>query len=304
MPGYHLPLFAAEANGIWRKHGLDVELVEPMPGPENAKAVAAGRYHACLTSVAHFLRAKRDDPDLGAKFIFMVARRTHLAAFCIADRPAAHGRPIEQIDDLAGATFLGEPRSPFVREYIALLRWLRLEPGPGVARPYDEQFDALAAGDGDVGIDFLDLRPRFEAALAPGQRLRALPFYEGGVDVYGSGLVAGVEWLESRPEAARRLTEALRDALLATREEPAAGLDALCRRYPRTDPTRALAGWSAGARLIFGGELGAMDAETWRRTIDHHALASGTPRLDVASVFDGSLVTARVAAANAAGARH
>lgn len=301
MPGYHLPLFAAAATGIWQRHGLDVELVEPFPGPDNAKAVAAGRYHACLTSVAHFLRAKRDDPDLRAKFIFMVARRTHLAAFCIADRPAAHGRPIEQIADLASASFLGEPNSPFVREYIALLRSLRLNPGPGVPRTYDQQFDALAAGEGDVGIDFLDLRARFEAAVAPGQRVRALPFYEGGIDVYGSGLVAGVDWLESRPEAARRLTEALRDALFATREEPAIGIDGLCRRYPQTDPARALAGWSAGARLIFDGDVGAMDAETWRRTIDHHALASGAPRLDVASVFDDSFVSARIAAASAAG---
>src|ERR671932_145699 len=148
MPGYHLPLFAADATGIWQAHGLEVELVEPEPGPENAKAVAAGSYDACLTSVAHFLRAKQEDPALAARFVFMVARQTHFAAFAIDGRDAEHGRPIESVGDLEGASFLGEPHSPFVREYLALLALAGIRPGRGVPVPYEEQLEALARGDG------------------------------------------------------------------------------------------------------------------------------------------------------------
>src|SRR5919201_1284512 len=302
MPGYHLPLFAAEATGIWQEHGLDVELVDPFPGPDNAKAVAAGRYDACLTSAAHFLRAKREDPALAAKFVFMVARRTHIAAFAIEGRPAAHGRPIAAIADLAGASFIGEPQSPFVREYLAFLALGGIEPGRGVALPYEDQFAAVARGEGDVAIDFLDLRPRFEEALRPDQRLRPPPFFEGGVSGYGSGLVVSTWLIETRRDAVRRLGGALRGGLLVTREDPAVGLDQLCRRYPATDRERALRGWSAGAPLVFVGELGAMDRETWQETLEHYARVHGGPPLDPDEVFDGSFVSDRAEAASAAAA--
>ena len=304
MPGYHLPLFAADATGIWESHGLEVELVDPAPGPENAKAVADGHYDACLTSVAHFLNAKADEPTLAAMFVFMIARRLHLAAFAIEARPAEHGRPIAEIRDLEGASFLGEAESPFVREYIALLHSLALEPGRGVPVAYDDQFSALAAGEGDVGIDFLNLRPRFAAELRARQRLCTLPFFRAGIDLYGSGLVVGTRWLKSGRETARRLAAALRDSLMVTRADPVAGLDGLIRRFPETDPKIALSGWTAGVPLVFAGELGGMDGETWRRTIEHHALVHGTPRFDVDSVFEDVLVSGRTRAATGAAANH
>jgi ABC-type nitrate/sulfonate/bicarbonate transport system substrate-binding protein len=224
----------------------------------------------------------------------MIARETHLAAFVIDGRPGVHGQPIRGIKGLAGASYLGERESGFVREYLALLRWLELEPGAAVAAPYEEQFEALARGKADVGIDFLDLRPRFEAALESGQRLRPLPFFEAGIHLYGSGLVASTRLIEARPEAIRRLVSALREALFATRDDPAAGLAELCRRFPATDRERALAGWRAGSPLIFDwGELGAMDRETWKRTLEHFAAVHDASTLEVEAVFDGVFVKAR-----------
>ena len=286
-------MFTAAANAIWAKHGLAVDLVEPFPGPSNAKAVAAGRYDVCVTSVAHFVRAKYEEPALAARFVFMIARETHLAAFVIDGRPGVHGQPIRGIKGLAGASYLGERESFFVREYLALLRRLELEPGTAVAVPYEEQFEALARGKADVGIDFLDLRPRFEAALESGQRLRPLPFFEAGIHLYGSGLVASTRLIEARPEAIRRLVSALREALFATRDDPAAGLAELCRRFPATDRERAIAGWRAGSPLIFGrGELGAMERETWQRTLEHFAVVHDASPLEVEAVFDGVFVNA------------
>jgi len=44
MPGYHLPCFAGLTQGIFRRHGLDVQIIDPDPGPDNILAVDAGRY--------------------------------------------------------------------------------------------------------------------------------------------------------------------------------------------------------------------------------------------------------------------
>jgi NitT/TauT family transport system substrate-binding protein len=298
MPGYHLPYFTAAANGLYAAHGLDVEIVDPEPGPENTRAVARGAYDACLTSVAYFLRAKAADPALPAKFVFMVARRTHMAAFCAGDRPTAAGAIPETLHDLTGATVLGSADSPFVREYLAALRAIGAEPGPLVELPYGEVMNALAEGRGDVAADYLDLLPAFEAAAAPhGARVRALPFYAAGIDVYGSGLVVGSHLLESRRDVVERLVAAVRAALTVTRRRPQIGLPLLESRFPSVDAHRALAGWEAGTPLVFGDdadadELGRMDAETWERTIRHHVDTQAIPPLPVESLFEVVAATA------------
>lgn len=295
MPGYHLPWFTARAQEIYAEHGLDVSLRDPDPGPDNVRAVAAGRYDFCLTSVGHFLRAKAADPDLGARFVFMVSRRTHMAAFTIDGRPATHGRPIGELADLEGASVLGAEDSPFMREHLALLRHLALAPGPRVDIPYPRVMTALAEGRGDVAPDFLDLLPAFQTAAAPhGVRVRALPFHESGLEAYGSGLVTGTRMIAERPYAIARMVSAAREVLLAGRDAPQSGIAPMSETYPELDPGRALAGYRAGEPLVFAEEdgLGTMDAPTWQRTIEHHAQTHGTPRLAPEAAFDGSFAEA------------
>ena len=292
MPGYHLPYFTAAATGIYERHGISVEIVDPAPGPANARAVAYGRYDFCLTSVAHFLHARADEPELPAKFVFMVARRPHMSAFVV------EGRAIESFHDLDGAAVLGEAESPFVREYLALLRHLDAEPGELIEVPYEDVFEALVQGRGDVAADFVDLRPRFDAVAAPrGERIRALPFFAAGIDIYGSGLVTSQRMIDERPADVAATVRAVHDALLATRESPATGLDALAERFDDVDRRRAVEGWTAGAALIFGedGDLGAMDAEVWQRTLAYHAATHGTPELEPSAVFEPGFLPVRAA---------
>lgn len=290
IPGYQLPCFSGLTQNIFRGHGLRVQVVDPQPGPENIRAVAEGRQDLCLTSVAHFLAARGRDPQLAARFVFMVARHTHMAAFVVRDRAAAHGRPVTTHADLAGASLLGDRGSPFNREYTALLGLLGAEPGGSVDVPYEQIGAALAEGRGDVAADFVDLLPRFQAAADPyGVQIDALPFHEAGIDIYGSGLVTSTRLLTERPETVRTVIDAFREALLVSRDDPELGLEALLEQIPTADPSLVVAGWKTGAQLIFdadGGVPGAMNAEKWRRTIDFHADAYGTPRdIDTDSVF-------------------
>ncbi|HWE13655.1 MAG TPA: ABC transporter substrate-binding protein [Solirubrobacteraceae bacterium] len=295
MPGYHLPCFVGITQGIFRRHGLDVEIVDPEPGPDNILAVDAGRYDLCLTSVAHFLNAKRVEPAIEPRFVFMVARRTHMAAFAVADRIAATGRPIARHADLDGATVLGTGDSAFVREYVTLLDQIGCSPGAIVETPYEEVMSALVRGAGDVAPDFLNLMPKFAAAAGTAAHIVALPFYQAGVDVYGSGLVAGLELRTERPRVLQAAVDALREALMATREEPDLGLEALTERVPGVDRGQALADWRAGEPLIFGDEdheLGSMNAGTWQRTLDYFAGAYGDAGdIDLDGLCDTSFLT-------------
>ena len=297
MPGYHLPCFAGIAQGIFRRHGLDVEITDPEPGPDNILSVDAGRYDLCLTSVAHFLNAKLRKPAMEPRFVFMIARRTHMAAFVVAGRIARGGQAIAGHADLDGATVLGSADSAFVREYVTLLRQIGVSPGPIVDTPYEDVMTGLVTGAGDVAPDFVNLLPKFEAAAAGSPaHIRVLPFYQAGVDVYGSGLVAGRSLREQRPLVLHRAVDALREALIATRDEPAAGLEALTTRLPAVDPGQALADWRAGEPLIFGdgddNQLGTMSDQTWRRTLDFFASAYGDPgEIELTALRDNSFLS-------------
>jgi ABC-type nitrate/sulfonate/bicarbonate transport system substrate-binding protein len=298
IPGYHLPCFAGAAGQIFRRHRLTVEIVDPEPGPANVLAVTAGRYDMCLTSVAHFLNAIREEPALDARFIFMLARRSHMAAFVVEERAADHGRVIRGPADLDGASVLGEPDSTFVREYLTFLSRIGARPGPIIETPYDEIMGTLADGRGDVAADFVDLLPRFQAAAdsTSGATIRALPFHESGLDIYGSGLVASGRLLRGDVELSRAAVNAFREAVITCRDDPELGLDALIEQIPTADPDLVIAGWKAGSSLIFddnepSSTLGVMNVEKWSRTIDFHADAYGTPRhIDPSSVFDDSVL--------------
>lgn len=295
MPGYHLPYFAAAATGIFARHGLEVDLVDSWPGPDNSIAAARGDYDCCLTSVAYFLEAKTKEPSLPARFVFMVAQRPHMAAFTIAGRRARHGRPIADGGDLEGASFAGSPESPFAREYFALMRRIGARPGPTVDVAYSEVMDTLARGGADVAADYLDLMPRFQAAARrAGVDVKALPFHEAGLEGYGSGVVAGTKFIDERPKAVAALTAAIADALEATRRDPLGGLGALRDRFGDVDAEHALAGWRAGEPLIFSGPLGAMDSATWEATIAHHADAHGTSLISPDEAFDPSFTPAAI----------
>lgn len=293
IPGYHLPCFAGETEDIFRRHALSIEIRDPLPQAENIIAVAEGRNDLCLTSVAHFLAARRQDPQLAARFVFMVARQSHMGAFVVRGREGRDGRRIKKHRDLDGASVLGDAGSAFGREYTTLLGRLGLRPGPWVDVPYPDIMLALAEGRGDVAADFVDLLPRFQAVADPlGVRIDVMPFHEAGIDIYGSGLVASTQMLLERPQTVRAAVAAFREALLASHDNPALGLEALIDHVPAADPGLVVAGWEAGSALIFGAEataLGTMNAEKWRRTVAYHADAYGGPRdIDVDTVFDNS----------------
>lgn len=301
MPGYHLPYVAAADNGMFERHGLEVQILDPEPGPDNIRAVAAGRYDACLTSVAHFLKAKQEDPALEARFVFMVTRLPHMAVFAVTDRPARNGRPVASFEDLDGAVFIGPVGSGFEREYQALMRHLSLSGGPAVDMSYGRALKGLMAGEGDVTADHLDLMPRFaSAARRAGVRIKALPFYEAGLDHYGSGLVVGDRWIEDRGDAISALLDATREALIATRHDPLGGLAALQRRLPGVDAERALQGWTAGEPLIFvdGSDehVGEMNEATWERTLAWHAAVDDARPVAPEKVYEISFAAADPAA--------
>ena len=180
MPGYHLPYFAAVDAGVFQRHGLDVELLDAAPGPANVHRVAARGADFCLTSVNHYLRAWDEQPGVAARFVFMLAQRSHMAAYVVDGRATARGVIPQQPADLAGAIVGGSANDRLAKEYLGFMRRvLGIGDLPMAEMPYAEALPKLGSGQFDVLPDFMDLLPRIRH-LNPGVPLRAFLFADHG----------------------------------------------------------------------------------------------------------------------------
>jgi NitT/TauT family transport system substrate-binding protein len=244
------------------EYGLDVEILDPAPGPENVRRVANGGADFCLTSVTHYLRARAQSGALVARFVAVVVQRSPMAGIVVADSP------LTSPADLAGKRVGGPPDSALVAEYRAGLSSLGLAPPTVVPVDYGLAPAALGRREIDAVPDFADLVPRTRRQA--GVPVRAVPL---GVEVYASGLVAA-DRVPDNLVASMRV--ALTESLLRQRANPTAGLDELRARYPEVDPADAVEGWRLVEPNIFTGvEPGSMEAERWRHTIAWTAAAHG-----------------------------
>lgn len=284
-----------------------MELVEPEPGPYNVAAVGRGDYDLCLTSVPYYLWARDEDPALDARFVFVVSRRVHMTAFAVVGRPAAHGRSITSFADLSGASFAVRTEVPagtsepnrrmsqvhqerLARDYLALLAHLELEPGPIVDVGASSTLDACLDGTADVAAEWIELGVGLQAsAAARGLQIRLLPFADAGVPGYLNGFVAGAGTIHERPEALARFVAAVREAMLAVRDDPRPALELLAAELPDRDGATVLERWRLGEPNMFGDrgvDAGTMDAAGWAATVDYHVRVNGTRPIDPATVFD------------------
>lgn len=241
------------ADGLFAQHGLDVAIDDPPGGPENILYVADGRRDACLTSVHHLLTATQTNGGpLAARFVAIIVRSSPISALVPVESP------LQAPDDLAGRRLGGSPDKAHAKEFLATLQ--RRGIGPPVLDVRDDAWDALARGDVDFIVDFVDTVPRLSRLV--GRRLRAIPV---GLDIYSSGLLVGDDMTEATVTA---LVDTLVVSLEQQRSDGERGLQELMARYPDTVAGEALEGWQLVQPYIFtGAAAGSMRSDEWARTL-------------------------------------
>lgn len=255
MPGYHLPFFAAAANGLFAGHGLDVEILDPPPGPDMniSHRVAAAGADFSLTGVTYHLFALRDAGGrLAARFVSVLQPRAGLAAVV----PASSD--LRTPADLGGRRLARSRAAWLADECVAALRDL------GVAAPVlvpapDGPGAALGAGLVDMVATFVDT---VGVAGRAGFPVRSIHL---GRDIYGSGLIAG----DHVPgEVVTRVVAAVAEAFDRQRADPEAGVSGFCDRFPHVEPARAARSWAELEPFAFDDEpTGSMNRPKWGRTV-------------------------------------
>ena len=272
LPGYHTAYVSAAADGLFADHGFDVEIVDPISGPENVRRTATGGAEFCLTSVSHYLTARSRFGDIAARFAAPIVRRHPIGGLVAADSP------YQTPADLAGKRVGGSADKGLMAEYQAALTHLGLERGEVVELTYGSAPAALGRGDIDAVPDFIDLVPRTrdQAGLA----IRPIHF---GLRVYGHGMVVA----DSVPtETVQRMVDAITAALERQRDHPDHGLDIMAARFPDANLDYAVEGWRIGQTNIFTGEpVGSATPEGWAATVSYIAAAHGLDAVDPETVY-------------------
>ena len=268
----------AGTEGLFAGHGFDVEIADPPGGPDNIRRVATGERDFCLTSIHHYLSAWAEDGDLSARFVAISVQRSPIAAVVL------DGSPLRELGDIAGRRLAGSPTGSFTVEFLASLAEQGIDPPELVTVPGADARTAVVNGEADLFVEFVDALPRLQRLA--GVPLRAIP---AGLDIYSSGLVAADRLSH---DTVARMRDALASALRRQREDPSAGLDELCRRYPDVVPGEAIEGWRVLEPYVFaGGEPGAMDAGKWERTLDVLTAARRLSRPDPERVYRPEFAT-------------
>lgn len=265
-------MFTATADGLFADNGLEVEILGPPGGPANILRTAKGEAEFCLTSVHHYLTAEREYGHLPARFVAIAVQRSPVCAAVPADSS------LSEPGDLAGRRVAGgDPNH--VLELMQTLRTMDLDPPVPVRPEAESAHAALAAGEVDALVSFVDGLPR--ARRLAGLDLRAVLV---GAAIYSSGLVAG-DHVDR--DVAARMRAALVAAYQRQREDPTAGLQALCDRYPDTRPAEAVEGWQLIEPYVFAdGEPCTMSAQRWQATVDHLLAARTLPAHIGQSLYD------------------
>ncbi|MBA3287285.1 MAG: ABC transporter substrate-binding protein [Acidimicrobiia bacterium] len=275
MPGYHLPYLAAAApGGLFAEHGLDVDILEPVDGPgqANVHRVAAGSADFCLTSVAYYLMARAEVPDLAARFVAIVGRRSPMAGIVAAESG------LHAPEDLAGRRTGALDGERLLLEYEAALTARGVGAPVLVPLTYADAPAALGRGEIDVVPDFADLvwRVRRQAGI----EVRAVRV---GAPYYANGVVAGDHVPDDRVTAVR---EAVGLALERQRACPDNGVEALIDRYPETARSDAIEGWQHAERTIFGSApVGSMDHDVWEASLAYTGQVHGLPVPEASTVY-------------------
>lgn len=217
-----VPIHYGAREGLFRRHGVEFEVIYLEGGPACASALLAGEIH--LTSVlGPLVRSAMKDGARGFRVISGLRKKLE---FSIVGKPQLHS-----IQDLIGKS-LESPHSDWsggtYLKYI--LRQLGLEGKIRLAYSYvtqEQRLEGLVKGE-------------FEAGLLAGEKVLMakergfkvlVEFEEALPDVSSSGLATTPELLKTRREELKSVIRAIKDAIGEMQDSPQKFVDFLCRHF-------------------------------------------------------------------------
>lgn len=223
----YLPAFVAQAKGIFKEEGLDVELIVMPGGRLGVQALVSGDIHFVL-QLGVSLPAIWNGADLK-----ILAQMTNRPLFSLIVRPE-----IQRAEDLKGKKIgvsVGATTFALVHEFLNLNG---INPDKGV------EYVNIPGSRGKIAA--LEMGLISAAPLAPPGDLKAIQagakrlvfFGDLMPEVSFTGLIATTRFIKEEPKTVERMVRAIVRATYVTRDDSAAALAAM-QRYLKMPPDEA-----------------------------------------------------------------
>jgi NitT/TauT family transport system substrate-binding protein len=292
IQGENAYMVAGREQGFYRAEGIELDLTRGFGSGDTLKKVVSG---AATIGTA----------DIG---VMMLARvREGLPVKCIAAEYTSSPQsfwvladgPVRSIADLAGKR-VGMTAGSSLAVYFPLVAAAnKLEPSAVtfVNMEASALLPVLLAGQIDAMPGFATVFAlRNEEANAQGKALRAFPFADHGVQVYGECQLVTEATIKSSPDLLRRYLRATHKALAWSRDNPAETARIMAAAYPELKEERVIANHKAFMTYVFNDlsartGVGGFDRDQLQRTFDAVKTAQKVDAApDVTSFVDTSFL--------------
>ncbi len=252
--------YAAKEQGYYREAGLDVKIVEALPGDDPVKNVLEGRAEFGVGTSALLLQRKAGQPVVALAVIFQ-----HSPYVLIARQL----KPTQDIHDLLGKRVMLEPQADELLAYLQK-EGIPLSQITQVAHSYDPQ-------------DLIDGKIDAIAGYATNQ-----PFYlnrarfahhiytprSAGIDFYGDNLFTTEQQLKEHPERVKAFREASLRGWKYAVEHPQQMADLILAQYSQRHSRDYFLFEAKETIALMHPELievGYMNASRWRHIADTYS---------------------------------
>lgn len=266
--GAVLPLVAGVETGIFKEHGLDVELNSGTGSATTIQTVGNGSDDIGYADAGTLTQSVGQ--GVPVTMVAGMVQKSPLALFAFEEAG------ISSPDDLAGKTAGYTAGSAAERMFPAFAKASDLDPESVTFKNVDiPTRDQI----------FMAKETQFTFGLlntsAPNIEFRCecepivFPYSDAGVQTLSSGIVVGNEFLEKHPEKVKKFLEALEEATTYATEHTDEAVDAFFKYSPESklDPKVVAEQWKRSAALETtdankGEPWGCMATEDWNSTID------------------------------------
>jgi NitT/TauT family transport system substrate-binding protein len=270
--GYHAMFYGGVGAGIYKKHGLDVEVLPGAGALDSVVSIAGGKVTFALADTGGVAIAVLN----GAREPRVVANIFEVTPLCIL---YSQTKGIKKPQDLAGKTIANFAGSAGQKLWKVFARINKVD-ASGVKEIISSPptyLNPLVLGQADFAPTTVNQMPNLAPlARQGGQELAEFRFSDYGMNYLGSSIITHAQTIEQRPDLVKRFVEATLESVQWAARNPEAAVDFLTQANPQLKKPAMLADLKTildvsiprartAARPL---QLGWIDPERLRFTID------------------------------------